>query len=860
MPALPNPFRRPWMAPSRVLWLCLVCLYCLSLGQGMAQAPGSTDPLAPGKYSIAGIDVEGAEFTAPSSIITLSGLFVGKEIEYPSTDLGDAIQKLWKQNIFTNIQVRLDNVVGNKLFLVISLEERPRMTKFSFNGVSKSQADDIRERIQLVANTILTESKEQNAIRSIQNYFIEKGHLFTEVNVTTEQDPVVKNGVIVRFNVQKGKKVKIQRIFLDGNEELTDRQLRKKMKKTKQMAIWRVFKRSKFIRADFEEDKKALVRFFNAEGFRDAKIQRDSVEKLNAKRVNVYLSVVEGQKYYIREISWVGNQLYTEQELGRVLGIKRGAVYNRDLLERRLYMDPSGQDVSSLYLDDGYLFFQVEPVEIRVEGDSVDLEIRISEGEQATYRRIIIEGNTRTSDHVILREIRTLPGNKFSRSELLRTQRELINLGYFDQQEFDMVPIPDPATGTVDIKYVLSEKPSDQLFFQGGWGGRVRDPNTGQILSSGLVLTVGLTFTNFSGRKLFGPRRNWGGPLPSGDGQRLSLSVQLNGLGFQNYGINFMEPWFGGKKPNSLGVGVNYSIFQSTFNNYAVRILNTSLDLGRRLKWPDDYFRMFTSLNYRYYDLNEAQNQFPEYNAQRGFINILSLRQTIERSSMAPMLFPRMGSMISFSVEATPPWSLLSGADYSTMNDAEKFKMLEFHKWKLQTQTFTAITNGKMPLVFATRMNFGFLGFYNRQIGTSPFERFYLGGEGWQMFNLDGREIMSLRGYDQPLIGSRNGNTAFTQYTLQLRQALSLSPAATVWLHAFAEGGNAWGKLEEFDPFTMYRSVGGGIRLFLAMFGLMGVDVAWSLDEHRPEGGGPLNNKNGRRGAPGFHFFIGQEF
>jgi outer membrane protein insertion porin family len=620
--------------------------------------------------------------------------------------------------------------------------------------------------------------------------------------------------------------------------------------------MYRIFKRSKYIKGSFSEDLQKLITYYNSEGYRDAKINTDSVRQVGKNRLAVNVDLYEGKKYFIRNIDWTGNYKYDTKVLSTLLGIKKGDKYDASYIDKRLTMDPNGGDISSLYMDDGYLFFNVTPLESLVEGDSIDLEMRVYEGSQATINRIIIEGNTKTSDHVILRELRTYPGNKFSRSDIIRSQREIVNLNYFDPENIGLQPVPDVNTGTVDIKYTVQEKPSDQLQLQGGWGGRIRD-NQGNIIGGGLVGTVSLTFNNFSTKRFFDAKA-WQ-PLPSGDGQRLSLTFQTNGRAFQNYAISFLEPWFGGKKPHSFGVNTNYSVQQSLTTNYRIGIFGTSIDLGRRMKFPDDFFRSYTSFGYRFYDLREAATTF---NINNGQVNIFSIKQNFDRTSIDQPIYPRSGSIFSFTVQLTPPYSLFQpNKDYEKLkaedNYEEIYRFLEFHKWKLDNSWFMRVHKN---LVLNAKMRWGFIGFYNASYGLSPFERFYLGGDGLQGFNLDGREIIGLRGYQNNSIGPRDfsgsiqGSTIYNKFTLELRQLLTpaKSQQTVVWIHGFLEGGNGWANFKEFNPFVIKRSAGLGARVFLPMLGQLGLDWGYGFD--------PIFNENDGLHKGRFHFTFGQQF
>jgi outer membrane protein insertion porin family len=808
--------------------------------------------IKPGSYELAGVSVEGVELLDKNSILSLSGLSIGQKIEVPSEALASAIRKLWKQNIFADVRMEVDQVVDDKLFLKIALDERPRISKYTFEGVNKGQSDDLREKVSFVRGQRFTEARKRTAIRTIKNYFYDKGYLNTEVTVKAVKDPSTPNGVTIVLAVNKGKKVKIESIEIDGNLEVSNQKIKKVLKKTKEKKIYRLFSRSKYIPATYSEEKKGIVSLMNSKGFRDAKVVWDTVEKVDDRNVRLKIKVYEGSRYYFRSIKWVGNAKYSSGRLDTLLGVRPGDVYDTELLERRLTMDPGGTDVSSLYLDDGYLFFRADPVEVAIVNDSIDLEIRIVEGPQARYDRILIEGNDKTSDHVILREVRTLPGQKFSRSELIRSQREIMNLGFFSQENMNVVPIPNPEKGTVDIKYVVQEKPSDQLFFQGGWSGRIRDIN-GNVIGGGLVATVGVTFNNFSVRRM-GQLSAWR-PLPAGDGQKLSLRVQVNGPTFQNFGFNFMEPWFGGKKPNSFGFGVNYSRQTSLATNYLLNVISGTVDLGRRMKWPDDYFRTFTNFRYSYFNIREAGRVFINADGTSipdGVYHLFSIKQTLDRTSIDAPIYPRRGSSLNASVEFTPPWSYLTGLNVAESTLQERLRLVEFHKWRFQMEQYVQLTNNKLPMVLYGRAMFGSIGYYNRQIGLPYFEQFRVGGDGLAVFGLFGTDFIPMRAFEQG-IGGQN-TSVFTKYTLELRQPITLSQSATVWVHGFVEAGNAFARFDQFGPFNLKRSAGGGVRIFLPIFGLLGFDYGFALDPYTtPSGTFPA-------GRGRFAFMIGQQF
>ncbi|RMG56663.1 MAG: outer membrane protein assembly factor BamA, partial [Bacteroidetes bacterium] len=492
----------------------------------------------PKTYTLSGLEVEGAEYSDANAIIALSGLVVGEPVTIPGMQISDVIKRLWKENIFSDIQIRADNIVGDKIFMTIVVKERPRISQFSFQGISKSQADDLREKINFIRGTILTESKRQSAIRIIRNFYVEKGFYNVAVDIRDEPDKILKNGVLVNIVIDKGVRIRIKELRLSGNEVFTDAKVKRKLKKFHEKAWWRFWARSKYVPKQFEEAQAALLEAYQEQGYRDVSITRDTVYTYDDKHVIVEMDIDEGQQYYHRNIAWSGNYKYNSEILASVLGIEKGDIYSLGKIDKRLFGDTNGSDVSSLYLDDGYLFFNIEPVEVMVEGDSIDLEMRITEGPQATIRKVPLFGNTKTSDFVVRREIRTAPGQKFSRSDIIRSQREILALNYFDQEKLGVQPIPNQATGTVDIQYTVEERASDQLQLQGGWGGQIRDPNTGEVLYGGFVGTVQLAFNNFATRRMFDA--NAWRPVPSGDGQRLSLAFQMNGRGYKNFSVTFM--------------------------------------------------------------------------------------------------------------------------------------------------------------------------------------------------------------------------------------------------------------------------------------------------------------------------------
>ncbi|HPS83810.1 MAG TPA: POTRA domain-containing protein, partial [Bacteroidales bacterium] len=668
--------------------------------------------------------------------------------------------------------------------------------------------------------------------RLIRSHFVDKGFFNAQVEVTQKLDTTAGNMVTLDFKINRGKKMKISEIAVTGNNLVEEKVIRKSMKETKEKKIYHLFKASKYIPSEFEKDKSAVIAKYKEMGYRDVSIVSDTVAIQNEKELMLGLKIDEGPKYYFGEITWVGNSKYTDKQLNEILGLKRGDVYNQSMLESSLFYNLSGRDISSLYMDDGYLFFSVTPVEKSVIGDTINLEIQIYEGKQATINKVTLVGNTRTNDHVILREIRTKPGQLFNRSDIIRTQRELAQLRYFNNEKLAVNPKPNPADGTVDIEYVVEETSTDQFELSGGWGlGR-------------LVGTLGVSFNNFSIRNIFNGDSYR--PLPTGDGQKLSIRGQSNGTHYQSYNMSFTEPWLGGKKPNALSFSLfhsvqtngvskaddgTYSTSGKLLERQVMNISGASIGLGKRLKWPDDYFMEYLTLSYQFYNFDEY---FQTYSFTSGNANNVNFGIALSRSSSYDPIFPKSGSEISASVTFTPPYSYFNDKDYSTATDQDKFKWLEYHKWKFNATLYTKLFG---DLVLMSRTKFGFLGMWNKEVGLSPFERFYLGGDGLSGFALDGREIIGMRGYYNSVLTPRDGSnqsiggTIYSKYTMELRYPISTNPMATIYLLSFVEAGNTWLKFTEFDPFAVKRSAGLGVRIYLPMFGLLGLDYGIPFDD-----------------------------
>jgi outer membrane protein insertion porin family len=830
--------------PEKVNRLLIIFLFLTGTAFSQVQVGGTDDFLDysnPREFEVGGITITGVQFLDESALITLTGISVGEKIKVPGDAISDAITNLWKQGLLADVKVIARKIDGNLIFLEFALQERPRLSKFSFKGVSRGEADKLREKLQLVSGKVITENLKQNTINRVKDYYIDKGFLFTDVNVSTEKDTTLPNSEVMTVSVTNKKRIKVHQVLISGNTEFPDKKIKRKMKGTKEKALYKIFTSSKFNETGFDTDKEKIVEAYRDKGFRDARIVHDTVYRYDDKTVNVELQIDEGHKYYFRNITWVGNTKYPSSLLAQLLGVKRGDVYSQQRLDQGLVMNQNGRDVSSLYMDDGYLFFQVTPVEVKVEGDSIDFEMRIYEGKQARINKVTIKGNTKTNDKVILREIRTKPGELFSRQDIIRTQRELSQLGYFDQEKLGVNPKPNPENGTVDIEYVVEERPSDQLQLSGGWG-------AGQVVG-----TLGVTFNNFSSKNIL--KKNAWAPLPSGDGQRLSLQFASTGRQYQSYNVSFTEPYLGGKKPNALTVSGYRSRQTNGLKNSDPDIrffvvTGVSVGLGRRLQWPDDYFSIYNEVALQHYDIQNYGSLFP---FATGYSNNVSFTQSISRNSVDGFIWIRKGSQLSVSLQLTPPFSLFSNINYRTADDQQRYKLIEYHKWKFSGSWFKEVGN---KFVLNYRANFGFLGYYNKDIGQSPFERFYVGGDGLSGFSYDGREVIALRGYDNNTITPRGssgyiGGSVYDKFTMELRFPVSLNPQATIYALGFFEGGNNWYTFREFNPLNIKRSAGFGARFYLPMFGLLGLDYGYGFDKI------PFGQESSKGH---FHFTIGQQF
>jgi outer membrane protein insertion porin family len=840
-----------------LFFLILLATATVSMAQTGDSIPVSrpnefVDYNNPRTYELVNIVITGTNYYDKSVLQVLSGLTIGQKIRIPSEDITKAVTNLYKQKLFDDVSLRIMDIQDDKLTLEIYLREKPRLSTFTIKGLSKSKANNLREELTLKAGVIITDNLIASTRNEIKRFYAEKGFLDADAKITQEPDDAKKNTAKLRIDVDRGRKIKIHDIVIEGNTALPDKKIRKLLKDTKPKR--RLFAKSRFIDDKYQDDKQQIIEKYLSMGYRDIEIVSDTVYRYNESTLQIVIKLDEGRKYYFRNIAITGNTKYTYDELMSILKIKRGDVYDQSLLDTRLHMNQVGLDISTLYMDDGYLFFSVNPVEILVENDSIDIEIRMYEGEQARINKVSVSGNTKTSDHVILRELRTKPGQLFSRTDVTRSLRDLSQLGYFNPEGLNVNPVPHPENGTVDIEYKVEEKPNDQIELSAGWG------------ASSIVGTLGLTLNNFSTRRMF-QKKAWA-PVPSGDGQRVSLRAQTNGSFFQSYSASFTEPWLGGKKPNSLSVSVFHSIQSNGLSKADSRrtALTTSgvtVGLGKRLKFPDDYFTLQYQLSYqRYYNDYSALGESYLSLIPEGASNSISLRLILGRNSTDQPIYPSSGSNISLSGQFTPPYSLFNGKDYSTIDEKEKVRLLEFYKWKFDATWYSKLIGGKRPLVLMTRTNFGFIGQYNPAAGYTPFERFWLGGSGLLGFSLDGRELIALRGYaDNSLtpvvvnkssgVLERQGGIIYNRFSMELRYPISTNPSATVFPLVFFEGGKAWSRYEDFNPFDIYRSIGAGVRIFLPMFGMIGLDYGYGFDAVPLQPG--VNKGN-------FHFLLGQQF
>ena len=858
-----------------------------------AELPVISYSLSPRKYKIADIKVRGVEKTYEDYVlIGFSGLSVGDEITVPGDEITGAVKAFWKHGLFSDVKILATKIEGDQIWLEIQLKQRPRISEVNYHGIKKGEREDLESKLGMKKGFQITPNVIDRAKILIKKFFDGKGFKNVDVDIQQKDDLAHEGEVILDIFIDKNEKTKIHRIYFDGNKALSARALKKAMKKTNEKfsfyndwksSILEMFSTKKFTTEEYENDKKNIISKYNEHGYRDAVLLMDSVVNFNEKKVDIFLKVDEGQQYFLKDIRFVGNTKYSTDYLSAVLGMKPGEVYNQKKLDERLTSDDDA--VSNVYFNDGYLFFNADPVETDVQNDSIALEIRITEGPQATINRVIINGNDRLYEDIIRRELRTKPGQLFSREDLMRSIREIAQMGHFDPENMNPRPIPNAENGTVDIEYNLVSKANDQVEFSAGWG------------QTGVIGKLSLKFTNFSMKNFLNPK-TYKGIIPQGEGQTLTLSGQTNGRYYQAYSISFMDPWFGGKRPNTLSVSAyfskqtdissnfyrnnssyyynpysyyggyggyggygygGYGNYYGNYNNYelaldpdkSMMVFGLSAGYGKRLSWPDDYFQFMATLSYQIYKMHDW-NYFLIKNGTSHNVNLEFL---LQRSSIDNPLYTRRGSQFALSLALTPPYSLFDNKDYAAMDqyDEQKYKLIEYYKWKFKAKVFTPLapmTVKRTPVLMA-RAEFGFLGAYNKN-KRSPFETFYVGGDGMSGYSSTyATETIGLRGYENGSL-SYNAN-AYSRLSMELRYPFILEPSSTIYGLAFVEAGNAWEDMKDYNPFNLKRSAGIGVRIFLPMIGLMGIDWAYGFDA-------PNINTDGKRSGSNFHFIIGQEF
>ena len=851
-------------------------------GQEKIINPDITYSGNPHTYKLAGLAVSGIDGYEDYVLTGISGLSIGQELEVPGTAITDAVKRYWKHGLFSDVSISADSIVGDNIYLRINLLPRPRISTINYNGLKKSERDDMEKKLGLLKGGQITPNMISRAKILAKKYFDDKGYKNAEINILQRDDVANKNQVILDIDVDKKEKLKVRNIIIEGNGQLPIKKIKGSFfskgafAKTHEAGkLGNLLKSKKFTPERWTEDKKNLITKYNEFGFRDATILKDSVWNVDPKHVDIYVKVNEGKKYYIRNISWVGNTVYSTDYLSRLLGMKKGDVYNQTYLSKRLSQDEDA--VGNEYWNNGYLFYRLEPTEVNIVGDSIDLEMRITEGQQAHINRVKINGNDRLYENVVRRELRTKPGDLFSKEALQRSARELASMGYFDPEAINPVPEPNYEDGTVDINYNLKQKSNDQVELSLGWG------------QTGVIGRVGLKLTNFSMANLLRRNREHRGIMPIGDGETLSLGAQTNGTYYQSYNVQYSTNWLGGKRPIQFNVGVSYSkqtdvssnyYNQSLLNNYNnyrygygnynynsyenyydpdkyIKLLSVYAGWGKRLSWPDDYFTLSLQLQYQRYMLRNWRY----FLMPTGTSNNLNLTVSLNRTSTDNQLFPRRGSEFSASLTITPPWSKWDGKDYAHLatnpnspnyskEQQEKYHWIEYHKWKFKARTFTALSSGQKCFVLVTRVELGLLGSYNRN-KKSPFETFYMGGDGMSGYSSGyAEETIGLRGYENGALtpSYEVQGYAYDRFSLELRYPFLLGNT-TIYGLGFVEAGNAWSETSKFNPFDMKRSAGLGVRIFLPMVGMMGIDWAYGFD-----------TVFGKKGGSQFHFILGQEF
>ena len=855
--------------------ICLMLLMALTAPVWAQQsgADVTVDYNNPKKYIVGGVRLEGNEHFSQEQILQISSLQKGMEVTVPSEDLTNIVKRLWGQRFFDDVAIAIDSITPTRdtAFFKISIVERPRVSRWSFSGVKSGEEKELLERLNFRRGNEFSEYVAKTSTDIIKRYYKEKGFNNVEVGVRTKRDSVIKSAIRVQFDVDKGEKVKIKTITFNGADGVKESKLVRSMKKTRDARLQNFFSSKKFQEKEYDKDKRALLTAFNEAGYRDARIVKDTMYYIEPNRLQIDFDIDKGKKYYFRDITWTGNSIYSSDVLDEVLKIGKGDVYDVVTLEKRLFGGgkQSDYDVTKLYRDNGYLFFQIQPVEMNVEGDSVDVELRISEGKPATLNNIVINGNDLTNERVIRRQVFTRPGYLFSQTDFERSIREIASMGQFDPEaimaEGGYSIIPNQMNNTVDLIYNVTEKPSSQLELSGGWGG-----NT-------FVATVGVSFNNFSTRRFF-DKTAWR-PVPLGDAQNLSVRFQTNGTYYTSLSASFSEPWLFGKKPTSLNTSLYYTrqtnsyIYYNILNNDEyMEVYGFAAGIGKRLKWPDNYFVLYNQLSWQTYRL---QNWAYQFLFNTGISHNLSYTLSLNRTSTDQQIYPRQGSDFSVSLQLTPPYSLLRKNDYGILDEdgkptkvdswkkidynyqtsQDRYKWIEYHKWSFKGSVFTKLVG---DLVLMARAQFGYLGYYNRNWGYSPFEGFRVGGDGMSGYDTYGSEIVSLRGYENYSLtpqamssynstGNYYAGNVYDKFTVELRYPVILQPQSTIYALLFLEGGNCWSDIRYFNPFQIKRSAGVGVRVFLPMIGLLGVEWGYGFDD-------PVNGKSQ------FHFVIGQQF
>ena len=866
-----------------LIFMIMAIFGCISIkAQDKIVHPDISYAGTPRMVTIAGLNVSGVEGYEDYILSGISGLSVGQKVELPGMEITDAVKRYWKHGLFSKVQISVDSLIGDKAYLHIGLQVRPRVSAINWVGLKKSEREDMETKLGLLKGLQVTPNTIDRAKLLAKKYFDEKGFKNAEIEINQREDVAGKNQVILDVIVDKKDKMRVHEIIIDGNEQLPSKKIKgslfsngafKKIHEAGKVANF--FKAKKYTPERWKEDKKNLISKYNELGFRDAEILKDSVWNYDAKHVNVYVKVTEGKKYYIRNITWVGNTIYTTDYLSTVLGMNKGDVYNQKLLNKRLTEDEDA--VGNNYWNHGYLFYELDPTEVNVVGDSIDLEMRIREGIQAHINRVRINGNDRLYENVVRRELRTKPGDLFSKDALQRSARELASMGHFDPEKVNPDVKPNYEDGTVDINWNLEQKSNDQIEFSLGWG------------QTGVIGKIGLKLNNFSIRNLFNKNSEHRGIMPTGDGEVLELGAQTNGSYYQSYNFNYSTNWFGGKRPIQFSLGAyfskqtdvsstyynsnsmnNYYNYlsgygsSSSYSNYEnyydpstyIKLFGASVGWGKRLRWPDDYFMLSVQLAYTRYMLKN----WKYFIMSDGNANNLNLNISLSRSSTDNQLFPRCGSEFMASVTLTPPWSKWDGKDYKnlannyysptyTQEQQEKFRWVEYHKWKFKAKTYTALSGGQKCFVLMTRVEMGLLGSYNKY-KKSPFETYYVGGDGMSGYSSGyAEETVGLRGYENgSLTPYGYEGYAYDRFTMELRYPFMLGNT-TIYGLTFIEAGNAWNSTSKFNPFDMKRSAGVGVRIYLPMVGLMGIDWAYGFD-----------NVFGTKGGSNFHFILGQEF